>query len=82
MNNLNYDTKESGLEKVFKEFGYIERVAIGYKRNGNSLGNATIQFKNKGDAQEAIDKMDGAEVDGRPIKVKLFKSIENYRKEK
>ena len=26
--------------------------------------------------------MDGTEVDGRPIKVKIFKSYENYRKDK
>ena len=26
--------------------------------------------------------MDGAEVDGRPIKAKIFKSYENYKKEK
>lgn len=26
--------------------------------------------------------MDGADLDGRPIKVKVFKSYENYKKEK
>lgn len=82
VNNLNYDTTEAGLEKAFKDFGAVERVAIGYRRDGRSLGNAQIQFKSKRDAQEAIDKMDGVEVDGRPVKVKIFKSYENYKKEK
>jgi len=79
---LNYDTVEKGLESAFKGFGTIERVVIGYRRDGRSLGNAQIQFKSKKDAQEAIDKMDGEEVDGRPVKVKIFKSYENYKKEK
>lgn len=79
---MNYDTTEKGLEGAFKGFGTIERVMIGYRRDGRSLGNAQIQFKSKKDAQEAIDKMDGEEVDGRPVKVKIFKSYENYKKEK
>lgn len=51
VNNLNYDTREAGLEKAFGSFGKIERVVIGYRRDGRSLGNAQIQFKNKYDAQ-------------------------------
>ena len=82
VNNLNYDTTEAGLEKAFEKFGTVERVAIGYRRDGRSLGNAQIQFKSKREAVEAIEKMDGAEVDGRPIKAKIFKSYENYKKEK
>ena len=50
VNNLNYDTTEAGLEKAFKDFGTVERVAIGYRRDGRSLGNAQIQFKSKKDA--------------------------------
>lgn len=81
VNNLNYDTTEAGLRKAFKEFA-VERVAIGRRRDGRSLGNAQVQLETKKEAQDAIDKMDGAEVEGRPIKVKIFKSYENYKKEK
>ena len=82
VNNLNYDTTESGLETAFKKYGTVERVAIGYRRDGRSLGNAQVQFKTKEEAEEAIKNMDQTEVDGRPIKVKVFKSYENYKKEK
>lgn len=58
MNNLNYDTTESGLEAAFKKFGTVERVAIGYRRDGRSLGNAQVQFKTKDEAEEAIKQMD------------------------
>ena len=40
----------------------------------------TIQVLTK--LSEAIDKMDGEDIDGRPVKVKIFKSYENYKKEK
>ena len=82
LNNLNYDTNEQSLRKAFKEFGHLERVNIGYRRDGKSLGNAQITFKFKRDAQEAVDRMDGVEIDGRPIKIKIFKSWDAYRKEK
>lgn len=57
INNLNYDTTESGLEKAFREFGTVERVAIGYRRDGRSLGNAQVQFKTKQQAANAIEQM-------------------------
>jgi len=82
VNNLNYDTTEASLEKAFKEFGTVERVAIGYRRDGRSLGNAQVQFRTKKEAQTAIDQMNEQEVDGRPIKVKVFKSYETFKKEK
>ena len=79
---MNFDTNEARLEKAFSDFGTVERVAIGYKRDGRSLGNAQVQFANKKQALEAIEKMDGVDLDGRPIKVKIFKSYENYKKQK
>ena len=82
VNNLNYDTTEDSLTRAFKKFGTVERVLIGYRRDGRSLGNAQVQFRSKKEAYDAIDEMDGAEVDGRPIKAKIFKSYENYKKER
>ena len=57
-------------------------MAIGYRRDGRSLGNAQVQFRTKKEAQTAIDQMNEQEVDGRPIKVKVFKSYETFKKEK
>lgn len=82
MNNLNYDTTEKQLESAFKEYGVVERVVIGYKSNGRSLGNAQVQFKTKQQAEAAIDGMHESELDGRPIRVKVYKSYDNYKKDK
>ena len=82
MSNLNYDTNEQGLKKAFRDFGTIERVNIGYRRDGKSLGNAQIQFRTKRDAMDAVEQMDGVDIEGRPIKIKIFKSWDAYKKEK
>lgn len=50
LNNLNYDTDEQSLKKAFRDFGHIERVNIGYRRDGKSLGNAQITFRFRRDA--------------------------------
>jgi len=82
VSNLNYDTNDQGLRKAFRDYGTIERVNIGYRRDGKSLGNAQVQFRTKRDAMDAVEQMDGQDIDGRPIKIKIFKSWEAYRKEK
>lgn len=70
------------MKKAFEKCGAIEKVSIGYRRDGRSQGNATVQFKTKDDANEAIKQLDGEEVDGRAIKVKIYQSYENYKKSK
>jgi len=79
---LSYSTDENSLTKAFEKSGDIEKVSIGYRRDGPSQGNATVQFKTKGGAAQAIKDLDGEEVDGRAIKVKVYQSYENYQKTK
>lgn len=82
INNLSYSTDENSLTKAFEKSGAIEKVSIGYRRDGRSQGNATVQFKTKDGAGQAIKDLDGEEVDGRAIKVKVYQSYENYQKTK
>ena len=83
MSNLNYQTDEQGIKKAFRDFGFIERVHLNTRRgDGKSLGNAQVQFRSKREALDAVDQMDGTDLDGRPIAVKIFKSWDAYRKEK
>ena len=51
---MSYSTDEGSLKKAFEKCGAIEKVSIGYRRDGRSQGNATVQFKTKDDANEAI----------------------------
>lgn len=82
VNNLSYSTDENSLTKAFEKCGAVEKVSIGYRRDGRSQGNATVQFKTKDAAADAIKQLDGEEVDGRAIKVKVYQSYENYQKTK
>ena len=79
---MSYQTEEDSLKQAFGKCGVVEKVSIGYRRDGRSQGNATIQFKTKDAASEAIKQLDGEEVDGRAIKVKIYQSYENYKKTK
>ena len=69
--NLAYATEEDALHKDFSEFGEIVKLKIAVGRENRSLGKATVQFKNEKDAEACIEKMNGKEIDGRQIFVKV-----------
>ena len=69
--NLAYATEEDALHKQFSEFGEIVKLKIAVGRENRSLGKATVQFKNEKDAEACIEKMNGKEIDGRQIFVKV-----------
>jgi RNA recognition motif-containing protein len=68
--NLNYATTESGLSELFGEFGEVASVnLITDRMSGRSKGFAFVEMAEYEAAQEAINKLNGKEVDGRSIKV-------------
>jgi RNA recognition motif-containing protein len=68
--NLPYSATEDSLKEAFSRFGTVESVAIITDRDtGRSKGFGFIELSTKQEAAEAIGKMDGAELDGRTIKV-------------
>jgi RNA recognition motif-containing protein len=68
--NLNYKTNESDLREIFSEFGdVISATVISDRDSGRSKGFGFVEFGNEGDAQSAIEAMDGKEIDGRVLKV-------------
>jgi RNA recognition motif-containing protein len=68
--NLPYSATEDSLKETFSRFGTVESVAIITDRDtGRSKGFGFIELATSQEAAEAIGKMDGAELDGRTIKV-------------
>lgn len=64
-----YGFKE--LTGMFEKFGEIqEALVIADRYNGRSKGFGFVTFTEESAAQKAIEEMDGAEADGRPLKVK------------
>lgn len=67
---LEQDVTSEELRDVFLEFGEIEDArVIRDHYTKQSRGFAFITFKNEEDAKKAIAEGDGAELDGKPIKV-------------
>jgi cold-inducible RNA-binding protein len=67
---LSYDTTESTLSELFAAVGEVVSVTLITDRDsGRSKGFAFVEMAEDADAQEAINQLDGREVDGRAIAV-------------
>lgn len=67
---LAWSTTQQSLEQAFGRFGEIEEAVVVTERDtGRSRGFGFVTFKEEEAATEAIRSMNGAELDGRPIRV-------------
>jgi RNA recognition motif-containing protein len=70
--SLSWDTTEPGLNEAFQRFGDIVEAKLIVERDtGRSRGFGFITFESEESAQQAIDEMDGTELDGRTIRVDM-----------
>jgi RNA recognition motif. (a.k.a. RRM, RBD, or RNP domain) len=68
---LSWDTQEATLRGVFEQFGEVSSCSIIFDKAMNrSKGFGFVEMPNDEEAQEAINSLDGAELDGRNIVVK------------
>ena len=69
--NLSYNVRESDLRQVMEEYGTVESVKLIMDRNTNrSKGFAFVEMPEAAEAQQAINKLNGAEYVGRQMVVK------------
>jgi cold-inducible RNA-binding protein len=67
---LSWGTTDDGLQGAFARFGEIvEAKVITDRETGRSRGFGFVTFANDEGAVQAINEMNGAELDGRTIKV-------------
>ena len=67
---LSYDTTESTLSELFGSVGEVVSVSLITDRDsGRSKGFAFVEMAEDAVAQEAVNQLDGREVDGRAIAV-------------
>lgn len=70
ISNFDYGTTEADLQARFGEFGEVADVRLVRDRDtGVSRGFAFVEMRNDRDAMLAIDQLNGAEWDGRRIRV-------------
>jgi len=76
--NLSYSTTQDSLEAEFNQFGNVDEVYIATDREtGRPRGFAFVTMSNDNEGREAIEKMDGVELDGRTLRVNEAKPREN-----
>lgn len=69
--NLSYDTTWKELKDHFRQCGDVERVEVIEGPGGRKKGFGTVRFFNAKDAGNAIKRLDGVELQGRELKVRL-----------
>ncbi|KAK5047518.1 hypothetical protein LTR84_006615 [Exophiala bonariae] len=69
--NIHFSITESDLTNVFEPFGALEFVQLQKEEGGRSRGYGFVQFQDAGQAREALEKMNGFDLAGRPIRVGL-----------
>lgn len=69
--NLSFDTTWKELKDHFRQCGEVERVEVMEGPGGRKKGFGTVRFFNAKDAKNAIERLDGVELQGRELKVRL-----------
>ncbi len=68
--NLSYNTTNDDLKEAFEKFGTVESaVVVVDKIDGRSKGFGFVEMSSESEAKDAIDGMDGQELNGRALKV-------------
>ena len=68
--SLSWGTDEEGLREAFSRFGPLDDVRVITDRDtGRSRGFGFVTYQEADDARQAIEEMDGSELDGRTIRV-------------
>lgn len=68
--NLSYQTTQDDLHAAFAQYGAVERVSIVTDRDsGQSRGFAFVEMTNSSEAEQAINQLNGAELNGRALNV-------------
>jgi len=68
--NLSWHTTDEELRQAFERFGSVtDARVITDRETGRSRGFGFVTFAQDEDASTAVSGMDGAQLDGRPIKV-------------
>ncbi|MGQ7870326.1 RNA recognition motif domain-containing protein [Sunxiuqinia sp. sy24] len=68
--NLDYNLKEDELGGIFAEYGEVVSVKIVMDREtGRAKGFGFVEMAVEAEGEKAVEELDGAEVNGRNIKV-------------
>ncbi len=76
--NLSYQMSDDTLRELFQQHGEVASVKIiRYPDSGKSKGFGFIEMANDDEADAAIQKLNGTEVQGRSIRVNVARPKKN-----
>lgn len=79
--NLSYHVEDQELESLFSEHGEVSSAkVIKDRETGRSRGFAFVEMSNDSDGENAIEALDGYELNGRAMRVN--QAIEKERRER
>lgn len=68
--NFSFNTTEADLQTLFAPFGNVESVAVVTDRQtGRSRGFGFVEMSDRGEAEKAIEALNGKEFSGRTLNV-------------
>lgn len=69
--NLDFEANEDAVRRLFQPFDSVETVEIATDwETGHSRGFAFVRMTDESEAQKAIARLDGEELDGRSLAVR------------
>ena len=72
--NLSFDTKDENLRAAFAQYGQVESARVIEDRDsGQSRGFGFVEMNDEGEAQAAIDALNGTDLAGRKLTVNVAK---------
>ena len=71
INNLSYETTWQDIKDHFRQCGEVERAEVMTNSDGRSKGFGTVRFFKEADAAAAIQRLNGEELQGRTLEVRL-----------
>jgi RNA recognition motif-containing protein len=72
---LSWNTSDGDLRQAFETYGTVDDAkVITDRESGRSRGFGFVTFADAEDASDAIEKMNGTELDGRTINVNVAKA--------
>jgi len=69
--NMPFDTSWQEVKDHFREVGEVEHVEVMEHSDGRKKGFGTVKFSNAEDAENAIKELNGVELQGRALEVRL-----------
>jgi cold-inducible RNA-binding protein len=68
--NLDFASTESSIRSLFEPYGNVERVNVVTDRDtGRSRGFAFVEMSDAGEADRAINALNGSQLDGRSLNI-------------